>query len=109
MRRLWVWGASMGAMATLLRPASAEPPPIPAPSATVASLRVVEGDAASGVALLDEIERTKRIEWTANRTAPAFVAIAQDEIVATLRIEGAPAAQVAAITLLERISSVDAT
>jgi hypothetical protein len=80
-----------------------------APSASSAapmmgSLRATEGGSDSMTAVLASLSRTKRLSWEAG---PSYAGVSLDQIAATFRIEGSPAARNAAMTVFEKLAAVD--
>ena len=70
------------------------------------SIRAVEGGNESTTAVLEELDRTKRLDWA---PGPSYVGVALDEIVATFRIDGTPATRSASVAAFEKLASTDAT
>ncbi len=78
------------------------------PLSTVRAIEGSGGDVA--VALLASLGRTKRLGWEPTGPAAsgaAFTGVVMDEVVASLRVEGAPHEQSESIAALERLSSPD--
>jgi hypothetical protein len=77
-----------------------------ATSVMMGSIRAIEGSSDGTTAVLQEFDRTKRLEWA---PGPAYVGVALDEVVATFRIEGTPAARGASVAIFEKLASIDPT
>jgi hypothetical protein len=67
-------------------------------------LRATEGGADSASGVLEDLSRTKRLSWA---PGPAFAGVSVDQVAATFRIEGTPAARLASVAVFEKLAAAD--